>query len=82
MRLPCPTTLDVRPLQAERKLESVLSVLDGLDAGASFVLVDDADPARMRPRIEDARPGAVRWMYVKRGPRVWCVRIERRPAMA
>jgi len=77
-----PTTLDVRPLKAGRKVESVLSVFDGLDAGGSFVLVDDDDPAPVRGRIEDERPGEVRWMYLKKGPRVWYVRVERRPVAA
>ncbi|MCS3702010.1 DUF2249 domain-containing protein [Salinibacter ruber] len=75
-----PTILDVRPLQAERKFESVLVVLDGLDAGESFVLVDDVYPRTLRLRIRDERSGAVRWAYLKKGPRVWCVRVERGPA--
>ena len=75
-----PTILDVRPLKAERKFESVLVVLDGLDAGESFVLVDDTDPALMQMRIEDVCPRVVRWWHLKKGPRVWCVRVERGPA--
>lgn len=82
MSTTAPTTLDVRPLRAERKLESVLSVFDGLDAGDSFVLIDDVEPATMRMRIEDERPGEVRWVYLKKGPRLWYVRVERRPAAA
>ena len=82
MSTAAPTTLDVRPLPTDRKLQAVRAVFEGLDVGDSFVLVDDRDPSTMRVRIENERPGAVRWMYVKRGPRVWCVRIERRPATA
>lgn len=80
MSTAAPTTLDVRPLKTERKLESVLSILDGLNAGASFVLVDDVDPETMRLRIKDEHPGEVRWIYLKKGPRVWYVRIEGGPA--
>ncbi|WP_198598585.1 DUF2249 domain-containing protein [Salinibacter altiplanensis] len=76
------TTLDVRPLRADRKLESVLSVFDGLDVGESFVLVDDVDPGEMSLRIEQVRPGEVRWRALTKGPRVWCVRVERGPAAA
>jgi len=82
MSTTAPKTLDVRPLRAERKLESVLSVFDGLDAGDSFVLVDDGEPATMRMRIEDERPGEVRWVSLKKGPRLWYVRVERRPVAA
>ncbi|MEF8817030.1 MAG: DUF2249 domain-containing protein [Salinibacter sp.] len=82
MSTAAPTTLDVRPVDAARKLESVLSVVDGLSAGASFVLVDDVDPAPMRLQVENERPGEIRWMYLKRGPHVWCVRVERGPSAA
>lgn len=82
MSTTAPTTLDVRPLRAARKFASVLSVFDGLDAGASFILVDDVDPAPMRMRIEHERPGEVRWTYLKNGPRVWYVRVERCPVAA
>lgn len=82
MSTAAPATLDVRPLPADRKLDSVLSVFDGLDAGGSFVLVDDDDPAPMQLRIEDVRPGELRWVYLETGPHVWCVRVGRRPVAA
>lgn len=74
---PRPNALDVRPLPTDRKLQTVLSVFEGLEAGDSFVLVDNHDPAPLCARIEDERPGEARWVSLKSGPPVWCVRVKR-----
>ena len=73
-----PTALDVRPLSPPRKSTTVLAAFDRLDAGESFILVDDHDPVRLRTRIETERPGQGRWMYLRKGPFVWHVRVTRR----
>ena len=72
-----PTALDVRPLSPDRKSMTVLAAFDRLEAGGSFVLVDDRDPGALRTRMEDERPGQGRWVYLQNGPHVWHVRIER-----
>jgi len=79
MSTAAPNALDVRPLPADRKLPAVRAAFEGLDAGESFVLVDDRDPGTMRVRIEDERPGEARWIYLKNGPNVWWVRVRREP---
>lgn len=73
-----PTALDVRPLSPERKSVTVLATFDRLDAGESFIIVDDRDPAGLRTRIEDERPGQGEWIYLQDGPYVWHVRVRRR----
>ena len=78
MSTTAPNALDVRPLPADRKVQAVRAVFEGLDVGDSFVLVDDRDPGTMRGRIEEERPGEVQWRYLKDGPSVWWVRVRRR----
>lgn len=72
-----PNALDVRPLPADRKLPTVLSVFKDLEAGDSFVLVDDRDPTALRTGIEAERPGEARWIYLESGPPVWYVQVRR-----
>lgn len=74
-----PNALDVRPLPGDRKLQTVLSTFDALEAGDSFVLVDDRDPATLCTRIEEKHPGEALWEYVKDGPHVWFVQVRRLP---
>jgi uncharacterized protein (DUF2249 family) len=75
---PRPKAVDVRPLPADRKLQTVLAVFEDLDADGSFVLVDDQDPETLRRRVEEIHPGEVRWKYLRKGPRVWYARLVRR----
>jgi uncharacterized protein (DUF2249 family) len=77
MSTTAPNALDVRPLPADRKVQAVRAVFEGLDVGDSFVLVDDRDPGTMRGRIEEERPGEAQWRYLKDGPSVWWVRVRR-----
>lgn len=73
-----PRALDVRPLRPARKAVTVLATFDRLDAGESFVLVDDRDPSPIRSRVEAERPGKGEWIYLRRGPHVWHVEVARR----
>lgn len=77
MSTPTPTTVDVRPLPADRKLQTVLAVFEDLEVDGSFVLVDDRDPTTLRSRVEEAYPGEVRWENLREGPHVWYARLVR-----
>lgn len=72
-----PEAIDIRPLPADRKVQTVRAVFGDLEAGGSFVLVDDHDPATLQTRLEKERPGEIRWEYLKKGPHVWHVRVVR-----
>jgi uncharacterized protein (DUF2249 family) len=72
-----PEAIDIRPLPTDRKAQTVRAVFGDLEAGSSFVLVDDHDPATLRTRLEAKRPEEVRWEYLKKGPHVWHVRVGR-----
>jgi len=75
-----PNALDVRPLPPARKAPTVVATFGRLDAGESFVLVDDRAPDAVVARLDDEWPNEGRWTYLQDGPYVWHVRIERRPA--
>ena len=72
-----PTALDIRPLAPSRKSTTVLATFDRLDAGESFILVDDHDPVALRTHVETERPGQGEWIYLKEGPFVWHIRVKR-----
>lgn len=72
-----PNALDIRPLQPPRKSTTVLATFDRLEAGESFILVDDQDPLELRSYLEAERPGQGQWDYLQEGPYVWHVRITR-----
>jgi len=57
MSTPAPNALDVRLLPAGRKPPTILAIFEDLDAGDSFVLVDDSDPMALRTGIEAERWG-------------------------
>ena len=75
-----PNALDVRPLPPTRKAATVLATFDRLDAGESFVLVDNRDPDAVCARLDAERSDQGRWTYLQDGPYVWHVRIERHRA--
>lgn len=77
-----PKALDIRPLSPSRKSTTVLATFDRLDAGESFILVDDHDPVGLRTRFEAERPEQGQWIYLQEGPYVWHVRIKRRRALS
>ena len=72
-----PKALDIRPLDPSRKSATVLATFDRLNAGESFILVDNRDPAKLRTHVEAKRPGQGQWTYLKEGPFVWHIRIKR-----
>lgn len=80
MQSSAPTALDVRPLSPDRKSVVILATFDRLDAGESFVLVDDRNPTALRARIEAERFGEGELTYLRKGPPVWHVRIRRAEA--
>ena len=80
MPSPAPNALDIRPLPPPRKAATVLATFDRLDAGESFILVDDRDPNEVCSLLDNKRPEEGRWTYLRDGPYVWHVRIKRQPS--
>lgn len=78
MTTSAPNALDIRPLPPPRKSTTLLAAFDRLDEGESFILVDDQDPVGLRADLETERPGEGKWVYLRKGPYVWHVRVMRR----
>ena len=69
--------LDVREVAPRVRHPLIFSTFDGLQAGQSFVLVNDHDPKPLYYQFEAERAGQFRWQYLASGPEVWQVRISR-----
>jgi uncharacterized protein (DUF2249 family) len=68
-------TLDVRPMPARERHETIFERLDTLTAGESLRLVNDHDPAPLRYQLDATRPDQFRWEYVESGPEDWAIDI-------
>ncbi|MEX0600115.1 MAG: DUF2249 domain-containing protein [Rhodothermales bacterium] len=68
---------DVRPIPPREKHPAIFTTFDGLEAGDSFVLVNDHDPVPLKHQFSFERPGQVEWDYLEKGPELWRVRITR-----
>jgi uncharacterized protein (DUF2249 family) len=71
------TELDVTVIPPREKHPTIFRTFDALEAGSSFVLVNDHDPRPLRYQFDYDRPGAFDWQYLEQGPEVWKVRITR-----
>jgi uncharacterized protein (DUF2249 family) len=68
-------TLDVRPMPARERHETIFERLDALAAGETLRLVNDHDPAPLRYQLDATRPDQFRWVYVEGGPEDWAIDI-------
>ncbi len=76
------TTIDVRSLVPAQRHAKIFALVDELDPGASFVLVNDHDPKPLYYQLEAEHPKQFSWTYLERGPTVWRVEIGKLPQAA
>ncbi len=69
--------LDVRVIPPREKHPAIFQTFDGLEAGASFILINDHDPFPLRHQFAAERKDQFTWDYLEQGPVVWRVRIGR-----
>jgi len=69
--------LDVRYLPPPERHPRIFETFDRLEAGASFVLVNDHDPKPLYYEFLHERTGQFAWEYLESGPQVWRVRITK-----
>jgi uncharacterized protein (DUF2249 family)/quercetin dioxygenase-like cupin family protein len=74
--------LDIRTLREPERTRAVLQAYDALEAGESFVLVDDHDPRDLRDEFAAAHPGSHGWSPLDHGPEAWRVRIDKPTAVS
>ena len=70
-------TVDVRSLVPAQRHAKIFQLVDALEPGASFILVNDHDPKPLYYQLEAEHPGQFSWTYLESGPEVWRVEIAR-----
>ncbi|HRO25598.1 MAG TPA: DUF2249 domain-containing protein [Promineifilum sp.] len=69
------TILDIRPLPPMQRHPLIFNTFEALNAGQTFVLVNDHDPKPLYYQFQAERTGEFTWDYLQQGPREWRVRI-------
>jgi uncharacterized protein (DUF2249 family) len=67
--------IDVRSLVPAERHAKIFELVNALEPGASFILVNDHDPKPLYYQMEAEYPGQFSWAYVEQGPQVWRVEI-------
>lgn len=75
-------TVDVRMLVPAQRHQKIFQLVDDLEPGKSFVLVNDHDPKPLYYQLEAEYPGQFSWTYLERGPDVWRVEIGKQKLAA
>ena len=68
-------TVDVRMLVPGHRHQKIFQLVDNLQPGKAFVLVNDHDPKPLYYQLEAEYPGQFSWTYLERGPDIWRVEI-------
>jgi uncharacterized protein (DUF2249 family) len=69
--------LDLREVPRPLRHPLVFQKFDALTVGRSFVLTNDHDPVPLNRQMDQMRPGQVGWEYLKRGPDIFRIRVQR-----
>ncbi|WP_180899636.1 DUF2249 domain-containing protein [Martelella soudanensis] len=67
--------VDLRSLVPAKRHAKIFELVNALEPGTSFVLVNDHDPKPLYYQLEAEYPGQFSWTYVEQGPQVWRVEI-------
>lgn len=70
--------IDVRSLVPMDRHSKIFELVETLEVGGSFILVNDHDPKPLYYQMEAEYPGQISWNYVEQGPEVWRVEIGKR----
>ena len=72
------TVLDIRPIHPAQRHPLIFDLFDGLEAGGSFILVNDHNPKPLYYQFQAELTGQFTWEYLEEGPAMLRVRIGRR----
>ena len=75
-------TVDVRMLVPGHRHQKIFQLVDDLQPGKAFVLVNDHDPKPLYYQLEAEYPGQFSWTYLERGPDIWRVEIGKQKLAA
>lgn len=71
-------SIDVRSLVPAQRHTKIFELVNALEPGKSFILINDHDPKPLYYQMEAEYPGQFSWEYVESGPRVWRVEIGKK----
>lgn len=77
-----PDAIDVRSLVPAQRHAKIFELVNALEPGRSFILINDHDPKPLHYQLEAEYPGQYSWTYVESGPQVWRVEIGKRAEAA
>jgi uncharacterized protein (DUF2249 family) len=69
--------IDVREIAPRDRHPLIFDTFDGLDSGASMLLINDHDPKPVYYQLKAERAENVGWEYLESGPERWQVRIAK-----
>ncbi|MCF8470365.1 MAG: DUF2249 domain-containing protein [Parvibaculum sp.] len=69
--------IDVRTLVPAQRHAKIFEMVDALEPGASFILVNDHDPKPLHYQLDAEYPNQFSWTYVEQGPKIWRVEISK-----
>lgn len=72
-----PDVFDVRALAPAQRHAKIFELVDALEPGTAFTLVNDHDPKPLHYQLQAEFPGRFSWTYIEQGPDVWRVEIGR-----
>lgn len=72
--------VDVRSLIPMQRHAKIFQLVDELQPGKRFILVNDHDPKPLYYQLEAEYPGQFSWTYLEQGPEAWRVEIAKNPA--
>ena len=67
--------VDVRSLVPAQRHAKIFELVNALEPGASFILVNDHDPKPLFYQLQAERHGQFSWDVLEQGPETWRVRI-------
>ncbi len=70
--------LDVRELAPKERHPMIFNTFKGLEAGESFILVNDHEPKPLLYQFQAEHEGEFEWWTLEQGPAAWRVEIARR----
>ncbi len=73
-------SIDVRSLIPRQRHAKIFELVEALQPGGAFILVNDHDPKPLYYQLEAEYPDQFNWTYVESGPEVWRVEIAKKQA--
>ncbi|MFB6153626.1 MAG: DUF2249 domain-containing protein [Halodesulfurarchaeum sp.] len=70
-------SIDVRDLKPQRRHEVLLSIVEELEPGETFVLINDHDPRPLYYELTSMHGDVIEWGYRTEGSDRWAVEVER-----